>query len=368
MKKKGLIVATIVMVLVLAVSLTTATYAWFTVSGAAEVETIGFKVGAASNLVIGVSKTNTFVDNDIKQWSDFTSDATTFTPDPNHTGRGSWSDGTEGLGLSIDTGLDLTTMDKAVYSFTELTYKTSDDPTSGIKSAKQDTYTKDSAQTVRAGFVHSHTALKASGDGKNVAGDSLEYADKNKDYLDVVFAVAANKADVLSFGCLITIDNDTLKSSLGMNAAIHVIYSIDGGEYKEYDIYGDLTAGSPNSAATAPTAPTVKVPASTVNNQEYAEQTLTYATKYADADTSNNYKEGDAAYFIPLRTATTANDYAKTGVEGIVQLHLIIYICGPDSDCVTAATGVGATIDIEFVSVGSAEYNKVAGITPPQQA
>ena len=38
MKKKGLIIATIVMVLVLAVSLTTATYAWFTLSDVTKID------------------------------------------------------------------------------------------------------------------------------------------------------------------------------------------------------------------------------------------------------------------------------------------------------------------------------------------
>ena len=50
MKKKGLIVATIVMVLVLAVSLTTATYAWFTASASAVKQTKGVYTLSASNL------------------------------------------------------------------------------------------------------------------------------------------------------------------------------------------------------------------------------------------------------------------------------------------------------------------------------
>lgn len=363
MKKKGLIVATIVMVLVLAVSLTTATYAWFTVSGAAEVKTIGFQVGAASNLVIGVSKTNTYLTGGDKQWSAFTSDATVFTPSVDPTGRGSWSEGTEGLGLNIDTGLDLTTMEKAVYSFTDV-QTTGSGSELKITSATIDTYTKGANQTVSAGFKHSNTALKASGNGANIAAGSFEYAVKNKDYLDVVFAVAANKPDVLAFGCLITIDNQFLKTSLGMNAAIHIVYSTDGVTYTELDLYGTNSAGSPNTAATAPTAPTVTIPATTIGSTDYEAQDLTYATKYADGDTSDNYRAGDAALFIPLYKSTAGNQYAPTGIDGVQQLHLIIYICGPDSDCITAATGVGATIDIEFVSVGSAEYNAAAGITP----
>ena len=54
MKKKGLIVATIVMVLVLAVSLTTATYAWFSSQAVATVENLAISTNAASGVQIAV--------------------------------------------------------------------------------------------------------------------------------------------------------------------------------------------------------------------------------------------------------------------------------------------------------------------------
>lgn len=54
MKKKGLIVATIVMVLVLAVSLSTATYAWFSSEAQATVEDLNIAVKAATGVEIAV--------------------------------------------------------------------------------------------------------------------------------------------------------------------------------------------------------------------------------------------------------------------------------------------------------------------------
>lgn len=54
MKKKGLIVATIVMVLVLAVSLTTATYAWFSSQAKATVENLAITTQPASGVQIAV--------------------------------------------------------------------------------------------------------------------------------------------------------------------------------------------------------------------------------------------------------------------------------------------------------------------------
>ena len=54
MKKKGLIVATIVMVLVLAVSLTTATYAWFSSQASATVDDLAITTKAADGLQIAM--------------------------------------------------------------------------------------------------------------------------------------------------------------------------------------------------------------------------------------------------------------------------------------------------------------------------
>ena len=57
MKKKGLIVATIVMVLVLAVSLTTATYAWFSSQASATVDDLQITTAAADGLQIAMTNT-----------------------------------------------------------------------------------------------------------------------------------------------------------------------------------------------------------------------------------------------------------------------------------------------------------------------
>ena len=340
MKKKGLIVATIVMVLVLAVSLTTATYAWFTNTGSAEVTDIAFSVTAASDLVIGVKANNTYEASPL--WSDFYSDGTEYNATNN-----TWIGDTQGLGLSVDTGLDLSGITKAVYSFDNIV-----EAEDSITGADMTTYDKgDDAYEVETGFNMAKTALKASGNGSTITG-GYEAAVKNADYLDVVFGVAASKNEVLSYGCLITIDNTEAITALGMNAAIHVIYSVNGGAYTELDVYGAKTAGDANSSVTAPTAPTASIAGTNVS----------YVSKYTDTNTAtDNYAAGDAQVWIPLREAAGANDYAATGAAGIVQLHLIIYICGPDSDCITAATGAAATISVEFLNINSAMYNDAVG-------
>ncbi len=334
MKKKGLIVATIVMVLVLAVSLSTATYAWFTNTGSANVDTIEFSVAAASDLVIGVSKTNKWVEG--QNWSAYTSDQTEYTASSD-----TWTGSTDGLGLQINTGLDLKSMTKAVYSFTGVTYDEAEN--TKITAATQTAYAKDAQATtaIATGLDRNGTILKASGSGDSISKDSWETAVKNTDYLDVVFGVAASKPDVLNFGCLISVDNITTEiSSLGMNAAIHVLYSTDGTNYKEIDIYSNKTAGDAIDSVTAPTMPTAKI----------ADKTVTYEGSKV------TYANGDAQLWIPLRNASTSTDYATTGAAGIQQLHLIIYICGPDSDCSTAATGAAANITIEFLDINASHY------------
>lgn len=354
MKKKGLIISTVVMVVVLIASLTTATYAWFTAAGSATVTDISFGVAAASDLLIGVSKNNTF--NSSAGWDDFVADATTYDPTVAAGNRGTWTGDTPGLGLAINTGLDLGKLEKAVYSFSGV--KLADDTTdltkynatnNKIKEATQTTYTRGSDATkVTQGMLRDGTILKASGNGTKVTVDSCEPTVKNKDYLDVVFGVAPSKPDVLEFGCLISVDNTFGKTSLGMNAAIHVIYSTNGTDYSEYDIYGTNSANTLHSSMTAPTAPKA-----TIKTAQDAE-----TTKSVDYQAGVTYEKGDAMLWIPLRKAEHGTDYSPVEAEGLKQLHLIIYICGPDGDCVTSATGASALIKIEFIDINSSMFAK----------
>lgn len=330
MKKKGLIISTVVMVVVLIASLTTATYAWFTATGSASVSDITFKVSAASDLVIGVSKTNSIVTS--PQWANFVSDETVY--DATKGNRGEWTGATDGLGLSVNTGLQLDGISKAVYTFTGVTGEGAE------MKGKPTAYTKGEGTSVTKGFDVNETALLAAGNGSAISAGTYEAAVRNTNYLDVAFGVSAAKSDVLSFGCLVTIDNNNTASSLGMNAAIHVAYSFDGTTYTELDVYGNSRAGDPISGLKQPTAPTEQIGE---KNVPYASPTIT------------GFAIGDATVWIPLQNAANATSYAKTGIEGLKQLHLIIYICGPDSDCVTNAEA-SSLIKIEFLSVNKGMY------------
>lgn len=351
MKKKGLIISTVVMVVVLIASLTTATYAWFTASGSAKVDDIQFSVTSASDLLIGVAKNNQLNTN--AGWNDFVSDSTQYNTEENPNG---WIGTTLGLGLTINHELNLGGMTKAMYSFTDVKYKQADNTvfnadTNPITSAKQTQYSRGNhAINVEKGMVINNTAtiLKASGNGNQVTASSCEPANKNLDYLDVVFGVAPNKPDVLSFGCLITVDNSQLIKTLGMNAAIHVMYSLNGTNYTEVDIYGTNKAGTVIETMGVPDKQKETI-------KETADGTTSYEVEYTSTTT---LAKGDATLWIPLNTAKHSTDYAKVNEEGLKQLHLIVYICGPDGDCITSATGAGATIKIEFLDINKSMYDK----------
>ena len=351
MKKKGLIISTVVMVVVLIASLTTATYAWFTADGAASVNDIGFQVQSSSDLVIGLSKTNTLLTENIDN-SKFVSDGTVFNaPDGEHA-RGSWTttSGGDGLGLKIDTGLQLTNVTEAVYSFTG-SGGSDQNQWSGYR---QDNYLRgNDASTVTTGMKRDTTILKAKGNGYNITANSLRTANMNGwgvdaeavtgDYLDVVFGVRPQKSNVKSYGCLITVTNSNAGNNVGLSAALHAIWST-GGAYTEVDLYGTSTCGQSKSSITAPAAQEKKY---TVDSTE---KTFVYSGQKAT-------NAGDATYFIPLDSVENWTDNLGIEDSNIKQLHLIIYLCGPDGDC-KSGYSANATISIQFVSINEGTVAK----------
>jgi hypothetical protein len=355
MKKKGLIVATIVMVLVLAVSLTTATYAWFTNEGSATVDAINFTVASAADIVIGVEKDNEIDTTSPASASNFYSDAT------NYSAAGTWTGTTNNLGLSISHDVDLRGMTKAIYSFNSVTQSegvyTGGEMTTYNRTtvATQNNVILSHGQQITQGINPSATyIMKANGNGNTISYNSMATTQKNGytynngesdvtvpgDYLDIAFGAAASSANVYAFGCLVYV-KPTQGTTLGLNAAIHVAYTFDDTTWKEIDVYGANTSSTTRASMTAPTAPYLTY------------ETTNYPFKVACATTgSTNFDgavAGDAYVYIPLYAGASRTSYATQ--NEIKQVRVVIYICGPDSDCVTSGTGVGATINLEFVAL-----------------
>ena len=310
MKKKGLIISTAVMVVVLIASLTTATYAWFTAAQKTEVTPIDFSVTSDSALTIGVSKTNQInAGESIGQNLFWNGDGLAF-----DTENKVWIGTYEGLGYSINTGLSLIDMTKAVFTGTPYN---SVDKTGG---------------EIDATLQPEGTWIMASGNGPTVKKDTVEaaIANGNKDsgipgnYLDVCFGVAASKDTVTKASLVIGINPTAGNTVLGMNAAISVIYKIDDGDWSNIiDIYGEK-----NASATTPITG--------ANKKSFNPMTIAGITWRDGAVTKEIGIFGDGT------NAVTQGE--------IHQIHIKLFINGEDPDCNNNAANVASQITINFIA------------------
>jgi len=347
MKKKGLIISTVVMVVVLIASLTTATYAWFTASNEVTVDPIDFKIGAGADMIIGVSKTNSIVAAPTN--ASFASGSTEYTLAQNFNGAGTWT-GTEGLGSNIDLGdLDLKSISKAVgtgkFTGTQGSWSTNESGTRQYTNGTNLGGTSDkefSYNNYKTGMI------KAEGQGTTVYADTIDSAWKQYDYLDVVIGVKATKTDLQKMTCYVTV-NPTEGSIVGMNGAIHVAYSVtkvqsDAAETTLTDV--DIYGSSYN----------FKTLNQSVTN------TIFNDAKTAAKQTNESLACLGGSSTVTLNKGSMTKDIeidSKTGDEvidadAIYQIHLVIFIAGYDNDCQEAAKGVGSTIYITFAGTAKA--------------
>ena len=332
MKKKGLIISTVVMVVVLIASLTTATYAWFTATAETTIEKIDFSVSSGSDVSIGLSSNNSYQTG--ASSSAFRSGTTTIgaafaatddqgTSVPSavlQAGENYW-EGSNGLGNRIDMQLSLTNMTKAVGT--------------GKSGA-----TADSAFNLAA----IRTLATADNTGMIISEGLATEASKNgsspaygqKDYLDVVIGVQAAAADLYSIICNVTINPNSNDIDLGMNAAIHVAWAIDGmiGANTPSDQVVDAYGDNHYNKTTASLAKTL------VGGRSN--------TAYFGGNETQTLNNG--ATNIPI---TIAESSTKTGTDyldrsKIYQIHLLIWIDGNDGDCNDQAKGVSSSIYINF--------------------
>ena len=330
MKKKGLIISTVVMVVVLIASLTTATYAWFTASAETTIEKIDFSVSSGSDVSIGLSSTNTYQAG--ASSGAFRSGTTTIgntyaTTDTNNTsvpnavlqaGPGYW-DGNEGLGNKIDMQLSLTNMTKAVGT--------------GKSGATADgTF---NLAAIRTLATADNTGMVVSeGLGTSASKNGATPAYGQKDYLDVVIGVQAAAADLWSIVCNVTINPNANDIDLGMNAAIHVAWAIDG----------MIDADTPKNQV-------VDAYGSNHYNKTTASLAKTLVggkTNTVDFGGNESQTLNNGATNVPITIASTAGGTAYLDRSTIYQIHLLIWIDGIDGDCNDQAKGVSSSIYINF--------------------
>ena len=309
MKKKGLIISTVVMVVVLIASLTTATYAWFTAVPKAEVTPIGFSVTSDSDVTIGVSATNKIVTGTaIGQENFMSGDGLDYS-----VAKNAWEGGDNGLGFAINTGLTLESMKKAI--FTGVPYDASKADTTG---------------TVDETLAPEGTWIKASGNGTTVKKTEIQAAVANGDnstqgdYLDVSFGVAAAKQNITKIKCIIGVNPKT-GTTLGMNAAISFIFKLGENSGKGTN-WSDIT-------------------------QVYSQDKYNSTTRVADVDTPAaitgiTWNPGAQSYEIEI--AATSSGVLTQGT--IYQIHIKLFINGKDLDCNNNAANVSSDITINFVA------------------
>lgn len=194
MKKKGLIISTVVMVVVLIASLTTATYAWFSSSATATVGQITMNVGASAQVQIGAgtgTSATGYRFGDVAYKSN------------------AWSttDGTQGLGGTINTALALNV-------------------TAGIGTSANGT-SMDSSLVEKSdltkyyrGIGNDFASLKLDGAAKINGNDSTD-ATKSTDVVDLPMGIRIIQDNIYGSYCKITITPTADQQFIGMAAALH---------------------------------------------------------------------------------------------------------------------------------------------------
>ena len=321
MKKKGLIISTVVMVVVLIASLTTATYAWFTTTASSSIDNINVSVAAGSDVLIGVTTTGEYVtgatfDNFVS--GELIAKHGAYTPlNGTEVAAVTAWDGDKGMSGHVNTKLSLDAITKAA-----ATGKIADGVYTLNAKDKQWTSTD-------------KTMIKASGHGDEVTANSYEAAVENWDYLHFTLGAVPNKESVDTITLNITVNPTDAKKIIGMSSAMHIVYRENNGEWVDHNVYDDTTYSYGDAKTKISTA-------STLGKAVKDESIATASTQLND---------GWVNFSITWGTAKTA---IGTASENIHQIELYIYYSGVDKDCVDAAVGSVATVYFTLLNTNNA--------------
>ncbi len=331
MKKKGLIIATIVMVLVLAVSLTTATYAWFTVASVTTIDGFNVSVVPGTDVNIGVKKNNKYEAS--PNTGMFYYGSVEYTPATAGTlGLGEWggANANEGLGAKVDHVIEWGEQSMAVGVTTETTLAAATVGNTGL-------WSHTSGKTAIAANGENHTSI-------DVTSEDAHLAVANDDYAYLFLGVQPTKE--LSTNTLVILLDASANTTanVGILSAIHVAYRVNGGAivddefvenaWYEVDLCGEsVHYDSPLSALTL----------------SIADDTIANAYK-----TSYSQDGGKTPATLPTKGAYLPIELDGTAML-ISQVEIVIYIAGSDSDCVNGAlNGASGNIQIFFATEAKA--------------
>ncbi len=337
MKKKGLIISTVVMVVVLIASLTTATYAWFSSQAQAEIKNVSVYTQATDGLQVAVK---TEKEGNTTGWVNgaITYENSQFGGD--NDGWGTLADfaqlkenvGTLDNAVTLVKDADLTGTNKP---FEGKLYKRADFATGVLEfDGDQMVVTADeAAQPGKVYYVADTTALKAGeylvpiGYDGNIKPVAYERAVVNgtgeantADYLWLPIGVRSSKA-VSAIVCTLTVTPDTTNIT---NASF-----------------------APGMAAACYITMKYHVPGSATNEvKEITVEAYPSVTKAATGATGTGAKDTTWVYrFVVAGNGTTANV-----VEALTayQIDYTIWIEGRDDMCDNLTAGSGFGVDIAY--------------------
>lgn len=327
MKKKGLIISTVVMVVVLIASLTTATYAWFQTSSVTSINGFNLSVQSDNAVNIGIKKdyTSTISSNtNTVASSHFVTGNVTFAPGTagSLTSPGLWtsSDGLEGLSASLSHNINWTSQSMAVGVSTDSSLTVGDDGT--VTGATLDNTNYWVGKTIGGtSAAESGKVIAANGNDSGLSKAKTANANIKKDgenelagdYVHFILGVTPNRD--LERNNLVILVEHTNGANLGVLASIHVAYRVtkDGdtalGAWKEVDVYGSNTYKTVASELTTNASDTAK---------------KAYEKTYTEGSTTAQIKNGSYAVEI------SGLDLEKGKIS---QVELVIYMSGADPDC-----------------------------------
>lgn len=333
MKKKGLIISTVVMVVVLIASLTTATYAWFTVSDKTTIS--GFNVEVVSGNAVNIGLKKEYGIAETPNADMFAYGSVQYTAGTAGVlGTGSkWAGDFTGLGATITHDIVWGSQSKAVGALFESaankltnakgSYGTISAKANSTPAEGKQVYINAANQSADPDLLANVTAANAnkSGTADNVTAG---------DYVHMLLGVQPAK-ELTSNELVLVLDGSNYSGqNIGMLAAVHVAYRTRIGtttsSWQEKEFFTGESGASYNSSLSA------------------------YANKFDD----NQKKAYNTAFNATAPTSKAGIvviDGLSTGADDIDQIELIIYIDGTDNDCRDEAKGPNGEIKIFFNAV-----------------
>ena len=349
MKKKGLIISTVVMVVVLIASLTTATYAWFTQSSVTSIDGFSLTVESSTALNIGLKANNTYDPN--ASTNAFYSGSCTYSGTAGRLG-GTWTGEVGNLGPTIAHNIKYDAITKAIglTSVTDDKWETPGVLTSQATAFPNQAEMPSGAQIISAILGNAKTSTL--GDVTAAVPNGWTPQDGpaiTADFAYLFLGVSPSKQlqpDTNKVYIVIQQSGD--KAALGLATAMHVAYRLNGGVdnqetpdvvetyWTDVDVFGsDPTTGAHYQTLKSDTKAQCEIPIDTTGKGSTLNGNVTGA---GTADVKTTFS-GAAVLAIPL-TQYQANK--------IDQLELVIYLAGSDSDCIDAAKGVTVNVGIFF--------------------